>query len=110
MQMYSRCTQRGIAALRVDDAASRVHPVDVARADSLHRAKTVAMNDLAFEQIGHGGKADMRVRAHIQALPRRHPDRPHVIEEDEGADVTPAHEGQHASHRKVADILQPRLY
>jgi hypothetical protein len=33
-----------------------------------------------------------------------------VIKEDEGANVTPAHEGQHASHRKVADIPQPRLY
>src|SRR5206468_973956 len=46
--------------LRVNDSSARRHPVDVPGADELQRAEAVAMKELAFEEIGHGGEADVR--------------------------------------------------
>ena len=42
------------------------------------------MEHRAFEQIRDGGKADVRMRAHVEVVVRGHGDRPEVIEEDEG--------------------------
>jgi len=49
-------------------------------------AQTVAVHDLAVEQIGDGGEADMGVRAyvHLARDAGRQFHRPEMIEEDEG--------------------------
>lgn len=70
-------------AFGMGDAAARGHPVHVAGPDYLLAAQAVPVHDLALEQIGHGGQADMRMRAHVDAVARCHRHRPHMIEEDE---------------------------
>jgi hypothetical protein len=49
------------------DPAARNHPVDRTRLDRLDRPQTVAVKDLAVEEIGHGSETDMRMRTHIEA-------------------------------------------
>src|SRR3954452_18742031 len=44
---------RAFQALRVRDAASSRHPVDLARPNGLLGADTVAMHDLTFEQVSY---------------------------------------------------------
>jgi len=36
-------------------------------AGSLDRSQTVEMEDLTIEEVGHGGEADMRMRANVEA-------------------------------------------
>jgi hypothetical protein len=79
-------------ALAVDDAAAGHHPVDVAGGDRLHGAERVAMQDLAIEQPGDGGQADVRMRPHVQPRTYRKIMRPEVIDKDERAD---------AAHRRL---------
>jgi hypothetical protein len=55
-------------ALGMHDAAAGGHPVDVAGIDLLHRAERVAMHHRAVPQVGDGGQADVRVRAHRHRL------------------------------------------
>ena len=87
------------------DAAPGRHPVDVARPDRLHAADAVAMQDLAFEEIGHGGEADVRMRPHVEPLARRQRHRPHLVEEDEGTDAALLRCRQRAAHGKaVAEV------
>src|SRR4029079_2251465 len=74
------------------------HPIDRAGADRLHAADTVAMHDLAFEEIGHGCEADMRMRPDIEPGAGREACRPHMIEEDEGAEGAALGKGQHAAY------------
>ena len=64
-------------ALGVHDAAPGRHPVDGAGLDALHRAGGVAVQHRAFEQVGHGRQADVRVRPHVVVVagPRRRPGR-----------------------------------
>jgi hypothetical protein len=67
------------------------------------------MDDAALEEIGDGGEADMRMRAHVEAAAGRQLDRPELIEEDEGADHAPLRHWQHAPHREaVAEIARAR--
>src|SRR5437879_155531 len=77
---------RALEPFRMGDAAPGRHPIDFTRADGLFGTQTVAVHDLAVEQIGDGGKADMRVRAyvHLARDPRREFHRAEMIEEDEG--------------------------
>src|SRR3546814_3867580 len=72
----------------VRDTAARDHPVDLAGADFLFETEAVAMGDLARIKIGHGRKADMRVRAHIEIArdAGRQFQWPHMIEKDERPD------------------------
>lgn len=58
------------------------------------------MQDLALEEIGDRGEADVRVRPHIEALPGRERSRPHLVEEDEGPDAALLHVGERAAHRE----------
>jgi hypothetical protein len=81
----------------VDDAASGGHPVDVTRPNGLVRSEAVAVNALAVEQVGHRREADMRMRPHINALPRSEIRGRHVIKEDEQADQALRRRRQHAS-------------
>jgi len=50
------------------DAAAGVHPVHVAGADRLCGAQSIAVENLAFEQVRHRRQIDVRMRAHIEAL------------------------------------------
>ena len=52
------------------DAAARRHQVHGAGLDFRDIALAVAVHDAAVEQIGDGGKADMRMRPHVHALAR----------------------------------------
>ena len=52
------------------------------------------MHDLALEQIGHRRQRDVRMRPHVDAVPRREVGRPHVIEEDERPDHAPLDGGR----------------
>src|SRR4029434_8734295 len=87
-----------VRALGMHDAASGRHPVDVARRDRLHEAEAVAMHDAALEEIGDGGEADMRMRAHVDAAAGRELDRAELVEEDERPDHTALRRRQHALH------------
>ena len=73
-------------------------------------AHAVAVGDLAVEQIGDGGEADVRVRAHVDAArdAGRELDRPHVVEEHERPDHPVLREGQHPPHLEPAQIAAPR--
>ena len=62
------------------------------------------MDDLAGEQVRHGRQVDVRVRAHVQALPGRQAGRPEVIEEHERPDGAVARRGQQAPHHEPAEI------
>ena len=73
-------------SLRMHDAAAGGHPVHFTRSDRHRRAEAVAMHDLAVEQIGDGGKPDMRVRADVESVAGAEFRRTEMIEENEGAD------------------------
>ena len=67
------------------------------------------MQDLAFEKVGDGGKADVRVRAHVESLPRRQRHRPHLVEEHIRADGALLRRGQDAAHLEaVAEVARAR--
>jgi uncharacterized protein DUF2721 len=89
-------------ALGMHDAAPGGHPVDVARANRLHRAEAVAMQDLAFEEIGHRGKADVRMRPHVEAFARRERHRAHLVKEHERTDRALARCRQRPAHFEAA--------
>ena len=104
-----------VAALHVGrafgmrDAAAGGHQVHRAGLDLLDVALAVAVHDAAVEQIGDGGKPDMRMRAHVHALAGDELHRPEMIEEDEGPDHLPLAMRQRAPHRKsVAEIAGAR--
>src|SRR5882724_11883775 len=86
MQPAAAHAPLGRSALRVNDAASRRHPVDLAGADRLRGAETVAMHDFAIKQEGQRCEPDMRVWPHIDALAVPQHGRSKVVEENEGAD------------------------
>ena len=71
----------------MDDAAPGRHQIDRARLDALDGAQAVAVDQRAGIEIGHGGQADVRMRAHVAGRPLAgESSRSHVIEEDEGTD------------------------
>ena len=80
-----RAPHLGRRALGMDDAAPGRHPVHLARVDRLLRAEAVAVHDLAIEQISDGGKADVRMRAHVDAGPGLEHSRSHLVKEDKGS-------------------------
>ena len=96
-------------ALGMRDAAAGGHQVHGAGLDLLDVALAVAVHDRAVEQIGDGGKPDMRMRPHVHALARHELHRAEMIEEDEGPDHLPLAMRQRAPHRKaVAEIARAR--
>ena len=63
------------------------------------------MHDLAVEQIGDGGKPDMRMRPHVEPVAGAELGRPEMIEENERPDHARARRRQCAAHREaVAEI------
>src|SRR6185369_5214153 len=93
--------QLGRGTLGVGDAAPGVHPVDGARVDHLRRAERVAMEELAFEQIGDGGEVDVRVWAHVETLAGFEARRAEFIPEDEGPDHALLDGRQRAAHHEI---------
>src|SRR5258708_2170432 len=66
------------------------------------------MHDLAFEQVGDRGKADMRVRPHVDAVAGLEHRRPEMVEEDERPDHARAPRRQRPMHLKAAKIDRAR--
>src|SRR4051794_25120053 len=91
------------------DAAAGGHQVHRAGLDLLDVALAVAVHDAAVEQIADGGKADMRMRAHVHALAGHELHRAKMVEEDKRADHLPFAMRQRAPHREsVAEIAGAR--
>ena len=88
------------------DPPPRDHPVDGSGSDDLAGAETVPMMDLAAIDIGDGGEADMRVRAHVACGTGDDLQRPELIEEDERPDHLALRRGQHTSDEGV-DVNGP---
>ncbi|MND28824.1 hypothetical protein D3C80_193180 [compost metagenome] len=95
-------------AFRMHDAAPGGHQVNVSGANDEFGAETVAMLDFAVEQIGDGGKPDMRMRLDVQRLTSLQDRRSHAVKKDEGADETTLPGRQGAAHRKAANIAGAR--
>ena len=98
------------AALGMDDAAPGGHEVDGAGADVLHHPQAVAVHQRAVEEVGDGRQADVRMRAHVDALARRQFRRTELVEKDEGSDHAPLGIGQNAFHAETAEVARARLY
>ncbi len=79
-------SQLGRRPLGMNDAFAGRHPVDLAGPDTLRVAETVAVENFAREQIGHGRQPDMRMRANIQSAAGGESHWTHLVEEDERAD------------------------
>src|SRR5580700_7265735 len=94
----------GRGALGMHDAAACGHPVHGAGPDRHRGAKAVAMHDLAVEQVGDGGKPDMRVRPHVDAVAGLEHRRPEMVEEDKRADHARLPRRQRAMHLEAAEI------
>jgi hypothetical protein len=92
----------------MDDPASCRHQVDVARPDHQFGAETVAVLDLTVEEVGDGGKADMRMRLDVEGFTGAQQRRAHAVEEDEGADEATLTARQRAADSKVADVARSR--
>jgi hypothetical protein len=84
------------------DAAAGGHPVDGAGLDGLHAAEIVAMEDLAVEEVGDGGQADVRVGSDVDAGAGFESRRTEVVEEDEGPERTQFGGGEEAAHQETA--------
>ncbi len=100
--------QCGVGALRVGDATSGRHPVDIARVDRKLRPKGVSMHDRTVEQIGDSGQADVRMRPNVKATTGEKFSGSHLIEEDERPDHLLFRGGQRAAHLEAADIVGTR--
>ena len=86
------------------DSASGNHPVHFSRPNRLFRIQTVAVHDLAREQIGNRRETDMGVRPHIDGArnARRKIHRSHMIEKCEWTNHPLPAIRQHAAHRKTS--------
>ena len=102
------CFGLAALALGMHDAAPGRHQVDLARPDGERGAEAVAVAHLALEQIGDGGEADVRVRAHVDAVADQELGRPHLVEEDEGPDHLLLGRGQRAAHLEAAEVAGAR--
>src|ERR1700730_9506462 len=92
----------GRPALGMDDPPPRGHPVDLAGPDWLERPQTVAMEDLAFEEIRHSRETDMRVRPDVQTRSGTQHGRTHLIEKNERPDRAALRRRKHAANFEPA--------
>ena len=90
------------------DAASGGHQVHGPGLDLQRVALAVAVHDAAVEQVGHGREPDMRMRAHVDALPGDELHWPHLVEEAERADLLAAAVRQRAPHRESTEVAGAR--
>src|SRR2546423_4447974 len=96
-------------ALRMHDAGTCGHPVDVARFDPLNAAQTVAMHHRAFKKIGHRGRPDMRMRPHVHALAGWEARRTEMVEKDKRSDHLRIDRRQKTLHFEATEILGMRF-
>ena len=89
----------------MDDALTRRHQIDRPGLDQLLRAQRVAVKEGTFIHIGHGGEVDVRMRAHVDPLPRADLGRAGLIEEDEGADHRALPDRQGPIYPEIAQIM-----
>ena len=87
------------------DAATRGHEVNRPGLNRLHIPQAVPMNNFTFEQLGHGRKADVRMRPHLDTLIGRKFCRPHMIEENKRAHHSTLTRGQYATDAKSTEVL-----
>src|SRR5260221_13340297 len=90
------------------NAAPRRHPVDGTGPDRLDGAQIVTMQDLAVEQVGDSGEADMRVRPDVDAGSRFEHGWAHLVEEDERSDHAPLDRGQNPPDLEPTEIAGSR--
>ncbi len=90
------------------DATPGRHQVHSTRFNRERAPETVAMKNLALEQVRHRRQPDMGMRAHVDAATFDERRRAHLIEEDEGADHLALCGGQHAAHLETAEIPRAR--
>jgi hypothetical protein len=63
------------------------------------------MQDFTFEEPGHGGKTDVRMRAHIQADTWLQDIGPHLIQKNERPHHAPTRSGQGSANLEpIAEI------
>ena len=99
----------GRRAFGMADAGAGRHPVHRARADGEVVAERILVGHRAFEEVGDGRKADMRVGADIETRSRRIGHGAEMVEEDEGADHFLRVERQDAADLEAAaEILLAR--
>ena len=92
----------------MDDATTRGHQVDGAGLDHRVAANAVAMLDRALEQIGDGREVDVRVRAHIHALARRHRAGPNSSTKIKGPTIVRSRAGRVRSNFELAEVVGDR--
>ena len=68
----------------------------------------ITLIDRALEQVGYGGKTDVRMRTHVDPCSRRELSRCHLIEEDERPHVSPLHRRQHTPDFKPSNVARAR--
>ncbi len=96
-------------SLRMDDPPAGDHEVDFTRLYRLDHAEIVAMQDLAFEQVGDRRQVDMRMRTDVNPVTRCEFSRPGMVEKDKRADHFTLRCGQAAPDGKTAEILLVRF-
>src|SRR3546814_15691023 len=69
---------------------------------------TTLFRSAAFEHIGHRGQVDMRMRPHIDALPRRKLCRSSLIKEYEGSHHRPLLRRSRTVHAEITQIMGGR--
>src|SRR4030095_8438738 len=103
-QLSSRWIAGIRGALRVNDAASRGHPINFTRLERLHRAEAVAMHDLAGEHVGDRCKTDMRMWAHFKGPALNQLQWAELIKENKGTHRSAFGRWQCPHHVEAADI------
>ena len=89
----------------MDDAVTRRHPLHVAGPDAAAIAGAVFMDELAFEHVGHGLEAAMRVIGRAHGLARPVVGRTHLVEQQERIDdLQPGHR-KRAANDEAATLL-----
>src|SRR5262249_54561312 len=98
----------GRRPFRVHNAAPRRHEIYLARADGCGVAQAVAMNDLAGEDVGEGGDANMRMRQDGEALAGSMLVRTAVVEQYERAKRASLRRQQPINLESGAELDVPR--
>src|SRR5580658_4797414 len=107
-QRRRRLTSLRCRALRMDDPAAGNHPVDLTGPNRLYGAEAVSMHDLAVEQVGNGGQADVRMRSYIEPGARPELRRTHLIEKYKWTNGAALTRGQRAAYMKALTELAQR--
>jgi hypothetical protein len=86
----------------MDDAMARRHPVYGTRTDDCVRAERVPVFDGAFEEVGYGREADMRMGPHVKAFTGGILGWSEMVEEDERPHHALRMKRQDAAHAETA--------